>query len=136
MGREVVVDWQESSEELKHRYQKEGHPQRRTRLQALWQLRQGKSIEQVVESTGASCRSVQQWLQWYRQDGLDQVMRRVVGHQAKGKAPYLSQLEQKALVAKVKLGQFRTVWDVLEWVRARWGVGSSFGSLALVIPAV
>ena len=122
MGRRVKVDWQESSEELKHRYLKEVHPQRRTRLQALWQLHQGKRVQEVVDLTGASCRSVQQWLSWYRKDGLGEVLRRVVGHQAKGKKPYLNRLQQKALVAKVQQGRFRTVWDVMEWARGRWGV--------------
>ena len=51
MGRGLNVDWQESSEELKHRYQKEVHPQRRTRLQALWQLSLGKRIQDVVDVT-------------------------------------------------------------------------------------
>ncbi len=61
MGRGVKVNWQESSEELKHRYLKEVHPQRRTRLQALWQLQQGKRVQDVVNLTGASYRSVEQW---------------------------------------------------------------------------
>ena len=126
MGSRVDVGWQESSEELKHRYQKEVHPQRRTRLQALWQLRQGKRIGDVVDLTGASYRSVQQWLKWYRQGGLSEVLRRLVGHHAKGKKPYLNPLEQRALVAKVQLGQFRTVWDVIEWVRDRWGVSYTY----------
>jgi len=69
MGRGLEVDWQESADQLKHLYQKEVHPRRRTRLQALWQLRQGKEVLDVVDSTGASLRSVYQWLQWYRQDG-------------------------------------------------------------------
>ncbi len=122
MGRGVNVDWQESSEELKHHYLKEVHPRRRTRLQALWQLRQGKPIEDVADFTGASYRSVQQWLQWYRRGGLGEVLRRVVGHQAKGKKSYLNRLQQRALVAKVQLGQFRTVWDAKEWVWGRWRV--------------
>ena len=126
MGRRVKVDWQESSEELKHRYQKEVHPQRRTRLQALWQLGQGKPIEDVADFTGASYRSVQQWLRWYRQGGLGEVLRRVVGHQAKGKKPYLNRLQQRALVAKVQQGQFRTVWDAVQWVRGRWGVSYTY----------
>ena len=46
----------------------------------------------------------------------------MVGHQAKGKQPYLNWLQQRALVAKVKQGKFRRVWDVMEWVRGRWGV--------------
>ena len=122
MGGQLKVDWQESADQLKHLYQKEVHPRRRTRLQALWQLRLGKRIQDVVDLTGTSYRRVQQWLQWYRQGGLSEVLRRVVGHQAKGKKPYLNQLQQRALVAKVQLGQFRTVWDVIEWVQGRWGV--------------
>ncbi len=126
MGRGVNVDWQESSEELKHHYLKEVHPRRRTRLQALWKLRQGKPIEDVADFTGASYRSVQQRLQWYRQGGLGEVLRRVVGHQAPGKKPYLNRLQQRALVAKVQLGQFRTVWDVVQWVRGRWRVSYTY----------
>ncbi len=126
MGRVLSVDWQESSEELKHRYQKEVHPQRRTRLQGLWQLRQGKRIEDVVDLTGASYRSVQNWTRWYRQGGLSEVLRRVVGYQAKGKKPYLNQLQQRALAAKVQQGRFRTVWDVVQWVRDRWGVSYTY----------
>ena len=122
MGKGVKVDWQKSSEELKQLYQKEVHPQRRTRLQAFWQLSQGKRIQDVVDTTGASYRSMEQWLRWYRRGGLGEVLRRVVGHQAKGKKPYLNPLQQRALVAKVQLGQFRTVWDAKEWVWERWGV--------------
>lgn len=126
MGRGVNVDWQESSEELKERYLKEAHPRRRTRLQALWQLSRGKPIEVVADLTGASHRSVQQWLKWYRQAGLSEVLRRVVGHQAPGKKPYLNRLQQRALVAKVEQGQFRTVWDAVQWVKGRWGVSYSY----------
>ena len=122
MGGQLKVDWQESADELKRLYQKEVHPQRRTRLQAFWQLRLGKRIQDVVDLTGASYRRVQQWLQWYRRGGLNEVLRRVVGYQAKGKKPYLNRLQQRALVAKAQLGQFRTVWDVTEWVQGRWGV--------------
>ena len=99
MGKGVKVDWQESSEELKQLYQKEVHPQRRTRLQAFWQLSQGKRIQDVVDTTGASYRSMEQWLRWYRRGRLGEVLRRVVGHQAKGKKPYLNPLQQRALVA-------------------------------------
>ncbi len=126
MRTRAKLDWQESSEELNHLHQKEAHPQRRTRLQALWQLHQGKRAQDVVDLTGASCRSVQQWLRWYRQGGLGEVLRRVVGHQAKGKKPYLNRLQQRALVAKVQQGQFRTVWDAKEWVWGRWGVGYTY----------
>jgi transposase len=126
MGRHLEIEWEQSSEELKGLYKKENHPQRRTRLQALWHLRRGKRIEDVAEVTGASYRSIQDWISWYRQGGLEEVLRRVVGHHAKGVEPYLSPPQQRALVAKVKLGEFTTVWDVREWVKARWGVNYSY----------
>ncbi len=53
MGGQLKVDWQESADELKHLYQREVHPRRRTRLQALWQLRLGKRPD------------------WHRGGGLD-----------------------------------------------------------------
>ena len=61
-----------------------------------------------------------------RQAGLNEVLRRVVGHQAKGTKPYLNRLQQKALVAKVRQGQFRTVWDAMEWVQGRWRVSYTY----------
>lgn len=52
MGQRLQLDWQQSAEELKHRYLSEQHPQRPTRLQALWLLRQGKRMAEVVEIIG------------------------------------------------------------------------------------
>ncbi len=114
MGRHLEVKWDESSEDLKQLYKQERHSQRRTRLQVLWHLRSGKRIADAVDITGASYRSIQEWISWYRQGGLKEVLRRVVGHHAKGVEPYLNPVQQKALVAKVKLGEFRTVWEVME----------------------
>ena len=54
------------------------------------------------------------------------MLRRVVRHRAQGKKPYLNRLQQRALVAKVQQGQFRTVWDVIQWVRGRWGVSYTY----------
>jgi transposase len=126
MGRHLEIEWEQSIEELKQLYKQEGHHQRRTRLQALWHLRSGKRIADVVEITGASYRSIQDWISWYRQGGLKEVLKRVAGHHAKGVEPYLNPVQQKALVAKVKLGEFTTVWDVMEWVQARWGVSYTY----------
>jgi transposase len=79
-----------------------------------------------VEIVGVDCRVIQRWLSWYRQGGLEEVLRRVSGHGVPGVRPYLNRLQQKALVARVALGDFRTVWDVMQWVKARWGVSYSY----------
>ncbi len=61
MGKRLQVEWQETAEELKRLYKQERHPQRRTRLQALWHLRQGDRIAEVVAKVGVAYRSVQNY---------------------------------------------------------------------------
>ena len=122
MGQRLQIEWHESAAELKASYQKEKQVQRRIRLQALWQLRQGKPLQEVAESIGTPYRVIQRWVAWYRQGGLAAVLRRVSGHGARGSKAYLTHRQQKALVARVALGDFRTVWEVLDWVQARWGI--------------
>lgn len=122
MGRRLQVKWEESAKELRQLYKQEKHIERRTRLLALWHLRQGKRIQDVVDMLDVGYRRVQEWLAWYRKDGLETVLRRIKGHGSRGAEAYLTPLQQKALVAKVELGDFKTVWDALEWVKDRWGV--------------
>jgi transposase len=126
MGRRLQIEWQEEAEELKKSYRQESHPQRRERLFVLWHLRAGKHVKEVSEITGVGCRIIQRWLAWYRVGGLSEVLHRVLGHGSQGKPSYLSQDQQKALVARVLLGDFATVWEVMEWVKARWGIIYSY----------
>jgi len=133
MGRRLQVEWQEEAEELKQRYRGEKHVQRRERLFVLWHLRCGKRVEEVAEITGTSCRVIQRWVAWYREGGLGEVLRRVTGYATQGQSPYLSPLQQRALVARVALGDFRTVWDVMEWVKARWGIVYSYEGMRSVM---
>lgn len=122
MGQRLQNEWHETAEELKERFRREPHAQRRTRLQALWQLRQGKRQESVADNLAVNVRVRQRWVSWYRAGGLAAVMQRVSGHGAEGAAAYLSAIQQRALIARVKLGDFRTVWEVRRWVEERWGV--------------
>lgn len=122
MGQRLQVAWAQSAEELRQRYKQEQHIGRRTRLLALWHLRQGKRIQEVVDMLDVGYRRVQEWLAWYREGGLEEVLRRVKGHGSTGVEAYLSDIQQRALVAKVELGEFRTIWDAVEWVKARWNV--------------
>jgi transposase len=129
MGRRLQLEWHESESELKQRYQREKRAERRTRLQALWLLRQGKRVADVAEALGVNYRTVQDWVGWYRRGGLSEVSRRVRGHQARGQPAYLTRLQQRALVARVKLGDFKTVWEVRQWVEARWGIGYTYAGM-------
>lgn len=133
MVRILQVDWEESAEELKQKYRKETHPQRRERLFTFWHLRLGKQIREMSGLVGTDERVIQRWLAWYRKGGLSEVLRRVSGHGTVGVPAYLNVLQQKALVARVKSGDFRTVWDVIEWVEARWGIRYSYEGMRSVL---
>ena len=133
MARTLQVDWEESAEELKQKYREEKHPQRRERLFTLWHLCLGKQIREMSEMIGTDERIIQRWVSWYRSGGLEEVLRRVTGHNTTGSPAYLNLLQQKALVARVKLGDFRTVWDVIEWVQARWGIAYSYEGMRSVM---
>lgn len=133
MGRRLQIEWQETAEDLKGLYREEKHHQRRERLMSFWHLCEGKQVKEVAEIIGTDVRIIQKWLAWYRTGGLDEVLRRVTGHGTIGACAYLNHLQQKALAARVKLGDFRTVWDVMAWVKARWGVIYSYEGMRSVM---
>lgn len=133
MGRRLQVEWQETAEEFEECYRAEKHYQRRERLLTFWHLRRGKQIKEVSEMTGRDARRIREWVSWYRAGGLAKVLRRVTGHGTVGVAAQLTGLQQKALVARVKLGDFRTVWDVMAWVEARWGIRYSYEGMRSVM---
>ncbi|HID10472.1 MAG TPA: helix-turn-helix domain-containing protein [Candidatus Latescibacteria bacterium] len=49
---------------------REQGPKVRIRLHALWLLRWGYHLAQTAEAIGVHIRTVQRWLCWYRQEGL------------------------------------------------------------------
>lgn len=133
MGRALQVEWQETAEDLKQRYRQEKQVQRRQRLFVLWHLRQGKRVEEVAQMTATGYRLIQRWVAWYRHGGLVEVLQRVTGHGTQGVKAKLSAVQQKALVARVKLGDFATLWDVRAWVQARWGIAYSYEGMRSVL---
>lgn len=85
MGQRLQLEWQESAVELQAHYQHEKQAQRRSRLLALWHLRQGKRIQEVATLMATSERVIQRWIKWYRQGGLAEVLGRVT--ELAGKRP-------------------------------------------------
>jgi len=63
-----------------------------------------------------------QWLAWYRAGGLVKVLPHITGYASQGAKPYLNAKQQRALAARVELGDFKTVWEVVQWVEDRWGI--------------
>jgi transposase len=119
-GRPLVVAWQEDAATLGRLYRGEPDAQIRPRLQALWLLRQGRSMGEVAAVVGVNYRTVQDWLAWYRRGGLSEVRRH--RRAGKGRAAYLSSEQQVQLVAQAAAGRFFTVADAVRWVVETFGI--------------
>lgn len=121
-GRPFTIYWQESEDELFEKYRGEKNLQRRTRLQGLWQLRKGKSLEEVSQLLGVSYRTLQRWIAWYRQGGLEEVLRRIPGHNAPGGLTKLTGERLVAVKEQMDSGAFRTAREMRIWIQKQWGV--------------
>lgn len=121
-GRPFEVEWQESPDELFETFRREKNVERRMRLQALWQLRQGRSLEEVSQVVGTSYRTLQRWVAWYRSGGLAEVLRRIRGYASPGGRNYLTTEQEAAVKAKADAGAFRTAKEAARWIEAQWGV--------------
>ena len=77
-GRPLVISRQERN----------GH--RRARYQALWLLQRGHTLSEVSQTVGVDYRTVPRWVAWYRQDGLDAVIRRTPMYAAPGQPSRLT----------------------------------------------
>lgn len=126
MSRHVVVDWAEGAEELRARHVAERDVRRRTRLQALWLVRSGRSVAEAARLAGVGARSVERWLGWYRQAGLAAVLARVPGHGARGAPARLSPEQQAALGARAATGAFRTCDEARQWAAEQFGVAYGY----------
>lgn len=121
-GKVHAITWQETPQELYERYREERDVGRRTRLQALWSVCCGTPAQEAAREAGVGRRTVTRWLDWYRQGGLDAVLRRVPGHGARGPACRLSREQQERLLARCGEGTFRTYEEARRWVEREYGI--------------
>jgi len=112
----VKLDWQESVEALQQRYRAEANPHVRTRLHALWLLRQRHHIiAEIAALVGVNPCSVKLWIKWSRQGGLAEVTAHPLG-QAGGAVPRLSREQQEQLIATAAQGVFHSIGAVRDWI--------------------
>lgn len=137
MGRPLRLDWKDSEPELYECYRKATDHQDRTRLHALWRVRNGDTIAEVAETVGVCYESVRRWLDWYRTGGLAEVLSRRHGGSG-GPERRLSEEQEQALVGKAERGELSTIWDGVEWAREEadaeysyWGMRHVFERLDL-----
>ena len=123
------IAWQESAEELRARYRTAQDVGHRTRLQALWLVRLGRSEQEAAMVAGVGRRTLTRWLAWYRHGGLAEVLRRVPGHGSRGAPCRLSQTQQEALLARCAQGAFRTYGEAQQWVEHAFGVSYRYTGL-------
>lgn len=137
MARRLCIEWQEDEQTLQGLYKREKDHQNRTRLQALWLLRQGHSVKEAAPLVGVHYRTLQQWISWYRRGGLAEVLaHRHGGHG--GPKRRLTAEQEAALKAKAKTGEIRTIGDGVVWAKQRyqveytyWGMRWVFARLGL-----
>lgn len=129
MGR-LQVDWQEDVETLKTLYLLEKDHQGRTRLQALWYLRQGHTINETSERIGKPSRTIQNWIAWYRMGGVYEVLGRRHGGSRDGNRR-LSPEQEQQLKGQAEQGKLRTIWDGVHWAQQQ-GVKYRYGGMRKV----
>lgn len=122
IGRPLCIDWQEGDDEsgLKARYQAEKVTEVRQRLHALWLLRTGRQGCEVARLLGVNERSIQRWVSWYREGGLEAVSAHRLG--GVGNVCWLNAEERSEVVSEVAKGKWRTAEDARVWIKDRFGV--------------
>ncbi len=134
MTRKVSIAWdcEDTAAALHQQYRAEKVTEVRTRLHALWLLRQGQGPTAVAAAVGVSRNSIQLWLRWYRSGGLAEVRAHRRG--GPGKPCYLTEAQQAQVVAEAAQGVFATAQEVRDWIEAQFGVVYTVGSLYTLLP--
>jgi transposase len=125
MARPLEVDWQDTAATLYKHYKGARDPQDRTRLQALWRVRQGDSLEEAAKTVGVHPVSIGRWLGWYRQGGLGEVLCRRHGGSG-GQAAYLSAEKAQGLLGRAEAGEVRSIQDGVAWAKEAHGIHYSY----------
>ena len=134
MARKVSIDWavDDTADALHQQYRAEKVTEVRTRLHALWLLRQGRGPTAVAAAVGVGRNAVQRWLRWYRAGGLEAVRSRRRG--GPGKPSFLTQAQEQQVVAEAATGAFATAQAVRDWIEEQFGVVYTRDSMYTLLP--
>ena len=137
MARKLQIEWQDDAETLGALYRAAKDTQTKQRLQALWLIRQGKMMAETAEIVGVHYRTVQKWMAWYRQGGLEAIQ----SHRHGGSRVHSRRLsaEQEAeLKQKADVGEIHRIEDGMVWAQEThqvdytyWGMRQVFARLGL-----
>ena len=129
MGRPLRIGWspEDTPEALKAAYQSERDIDLRTRLHGLWLVRSGWQLGEAATAVGVHYRTVQTWVGWYREGGVEGVLSHKMG--GRGKPRFLSTDEERELTEEVSSGRFRTAGEIRDWIESKYGVSYKSGSV-------
>lgn len=129
-GKPFVMAWaaEDSEAVLKARYRSEADGKRRMRLQGLWLLREGKSVDGVAAAVGVHRRTVERWIDWYRHEGG---VGGLLAHRqgGVGQRSRLTPEQREQLTEAVATGRFRTAAEVGTWIAATFAVSYRPGGI-------
>ena len=130
-GRKLRIVWQEDEQTLYDLYQRQEDRQDRARMRALWLVRQGRPLNEVAATVGVHYQTLRGWLNWYREGGVNEVLRRRHGGHG-GKQRRLTPEQERALSRRAAKGEFHTLWDAVDWVESEFGVKYSYWGMRWV----
>lgn len=137
MARKLQIEWRENAATLGHAYRSERDTQNRQRLHALWLLRQGKPMAETADVLGVHYRTVQEWVSWYRQGGIEAVRSHRHGG-SRHHTRWLSAAQEAELKQKADAGEIHRIEDGVRWARedhqveyTYWGMRHVFARLGL-----
>ena len=125
-GRPIKVEWQETDDELYELFAAEKDVKKRQKLQFLWLVRTGNSLRESCRMTAVNERTGQRYLKWYREGGVENVLKRQHGGERGQQASYLSKEQQEALKTEADAGKIKTVWEGIAWVKEKYEVEYSY----------
>ena len=129
MGRPLLIEWslEDTPEALKAAYQAEHDVVLRTRLHGLWLVRSGWQLGKAATAVGVHYRTVQTWVGWYREGGVEGVLwHKMAG---RGKPRFLSPDQERELTEEVSSGRFKTAGEIRDWIESEYGVSYKSGSV-------
>jgi len=131
MAQKAQIEWQEDEQTLYQLYRQEKDYQNRTRLHALWLVRQGRTMKEAAQLVGVHHRTVQEWVSWYRQGDIAEVLsHRHGGHS--GPKRRLTPEQEAELKAQAEAGELRTIWDGVAWAKQTQNVTYTYWGMRWV----
>ena len=125
-GRRIKIEWQETDEELYELFVAEVDVKKRQKLQLLWLVRIGNSLRESCRVVAINERTGQRYLKWYREGGVEYVLKRRHGGDRGRQASFLTKEQQEALKTEADAGKLKTIWEGIEWVRKKYEVEYSY----------